>query len=66
MTNDGQGPEKLNIYQVNTTSVIPEVAKRLSGIQKKRYLTGCRMLPALIGLVRYDDCGCLSGFSVSC
>ena len=35
--------------------VIPEGAKRLSGIQKKA-ATGYRISPARGGLVRYDDC----------
>ncbi|PNV86580.1 MAG: hypothetical protein C0610_05955 [Desulfobacteraceae bacterium] len=40
-----------------TKPVIPEVAKRLSGIQKKQYLTGYRISSAVGGLVRYDPLG---------
>ena len=45
---------KLGIFCPSTKSVIPEVAVRLSGIQKKQYLTGYRISPAVGGLVRYD------------
>jgi len=35
--------EKLGILSASGKSVIPEVAKRLSGIQKKQYFTGYRI-----------------------
>gem|GEM_PF-5306998 len=46
-----QAAEKLSIFSTSITSVIPEGAKRLSGIQKNNSLldTGSRLC-----LVRYD------------
>jgi hypothetical protein len=40
---DALAAEKLGILCASTKSVIPEVALRLSGIQKKQYLTGYRI-----------------------
>jgi hypothetical protein len=38
-----QAAKKLGIFSANAKSVIPEVAKRLSGIQKKQYFNGYRI-----------------------
>jgi hypothetical protein len=42
-TGEQQAAEKLGIFSANTKSVIPEVAKWLSVIQKKQYFNGYRI-----------------------
>jgi uncharacterized Fe-S cluster-containing radical SAM superfamily protein len=46
--------KKLHILSASSKYVIPEVAGRLSGIQKEQQMTGYRISSAVGGLVRYD------------